>query len=257
MTAIALKYPQASGFDCCVPSNAASKQLLICIAATVFSVFESLPNCAALHPIALILFVIKYHKCRVRQNSKPLLPARRAPIDFAIRACSAMNFRRCLPLVPSSVCFGCCVSLTMTSQIIPEALSGDAKSLLRCVLVAVTCKLPLAVEGERSRTIRFFSTLLVIYLALVVHEVVSDASAHEPSPEESIVRALKQLFDCLFISCSAHTLLASGCSSFEQYVFSFVRQQSLFSQHCFCRYATDYQPEKTVSGSFNLLFLIR
>ena len=47
--------------------------------------------------------------------------------------------------------FGGCVSLTMTSQIIPEALSGDAKSLLRCVLVSVTCKLPLAVEGETSR----------------------------------------------------------------------------------------------------------
>ena len=38
--------------------------------------------------------------------------------------------------------------LCMTSQIIPEALSADAKSLLRCVLVSITCKLPLAVEGE-------------------------------------------------------------------------------------------------------------
>jgi len=37
-------------------------------------------------------------------------------------------------------------------------------------------------------------------------------------PEEVVCRAFKQMFDCLFISCSARDLLASACSSFEQCV---------------------------------------
>lgn len=41
-------------------------------------------------------------------------------------------------------------SLVMV-QIIPEALSADAKALLRCVLVSVACKLPLAIEGFLSQ----------------------------------------------------------------------------------------------------------
>ncbi len=52
--------------------------------------------------------------------------------------------------------------------------------------------------------------------------VVSDpASAATPNPTpsgETLLRALKQIVDCHFISCSAATLLASACSSFEQCV---------------------------------------
>jgi hypothetical protein len=60
----------------------------------------------------------------------------------------------------------------------------------------------------------------LIRVAAVVHGVCSaPAPALQSAPAAHLIlAALKQIFDCVFISCSAQDILTSASSSFEQCV---------------------------------------